>query len=69
MTWWRVDWVHLGELSLLPGSATAAATASMEVRSNKGYISRMDYTFHLAHTTIGWRIDQEQSEFELGYGP
>ena len=67
MTWWRVDWVHLGELTLLPRSA--AATASVEVRSNAGAINRMDYTFHLVDSRVGWRIDREESEFQLGYGP
>jgi len=69
MTQWRVDWVHLGELTLLPGSATATATASMEVRSNAGSNNRMDYMFHLVDSRGGWRIDREESEFQLGYGP
>jgi hypothetical protein len=69
MTWWRVDWVHLGELTLLPGSGTATATASAEFRSNGGALNRLDYTFHLVDTAAGWRINQEQSQFEVGYGP
>jgi hypothetical protein len=73
MTQWRVDWIHLGELTLLPGSATATATAtataSMEVRSNAGDINRMDYTFHLVDSRVGWRVDREESEFQPGYGP
>ena len=67
MTWGRVDWVHLGELTMFPGSARA--TASAEVRSNMGYIDRMDYTFHLVDTSSGWRIDREESEYQPGYGP
>jgi len=64
---WRVNWVHLGELTLLPGSATA--TATVEVRSNAGVIGRMDDTWHVVHTRAGWRIDREKSEFQVGFGP
>ncbi|HEX6506919.1 MAG TPA: hypothetical protein VF221_04735, partial [Chloroflexota bacterium] len=64
---WRVDWVHLGELTLLPGSATA--TASAEVRSDRGTINRMDYRFRLVDTRAGWRVDQEDFNFQPGYGP
>jgi len=67
MTWWRVDWVHLGELTLLPASATV--TAAVEVRSNAGVVDRVDYTWHLVPTRVGWRIDREDFEFEPGYGP
>jgi hypothetical protein len=69
MTWWRVDWVHLGELSLLPESTTATATGSAEYRSNGGDINRVDFTWHLVLTGAGWRIDREESEYQLGYGP
>ena len=69
MTHWRVDWVHLGELTLLPGSATATATGSSEYRSNGGAVNRLDYTWNLVHTHTGWRVDQQESEFQLGYGP
>jgi hypothetical protein len=67
MTNWRVDWIHLNELTLLPGHVTA--TASAEVRSNGGAINRLDYTFGLVQTRAGWRIDRETSAFELGYEP
>lgn len=67
MTNWHVDWVHLNELTLYPGSATA--TASAEFRSNAGALNRMDYTFHLVDTNAGWRIDREESEFQIGWGP
>ncbi|HLJ68918.1 MAG TPA: hypothetical protein VKX16_16315 [Chloroflexota bacterium] len=69
MTHWRVDWVHLGELTLLPGSSTATATGSAEYWSNGGVLNRLDYTWHLLHTTAGWRVSREESEFQLGYGP
>jgi hypothetical protein len=69
MTQWRVDWIRLGELNLLPGSATARATASAEFQSNRGAINRLDYTYHLVRSQVGWRIDQEESNFQPGYGP
>jgi hypothetical protein len=67
MTWWRVDWVHLGELTLLPGSATA--TVSAEFRSNRDAINRVNYTYHLVPSKAGWRIDREDWEFQPGFGP
>lgn len=67
MTWWRVEWVHLGELTLLPGSATA--TVSAEFRSNGGATNRVNYTYHLVHSKIGWRINREDWEFQPGDGP
>lgn len=67
MSWWRVDWVHLGELVVRRGSATA--TGSMEARSNRGVINRVQYTWYLLHLRSGWRIDRETWEFVPGYGP
>lgn len=67
MSHWRVTWVHLDQLTLLPGSADA--TASAEFQSNLGSVNRIDYSCHLVHTSAGWRVDREQSEFQLGYGP
>lgn len=67
VTYWRVDWVHLGELTLLPGSATAGA--SVELRSNTGDISHIDDTFHLVDLKVGRRMEREESEFQPGYGP
>ena len=67
MTRWRVDWVHLGELTLLPGSATA--TAAVQFRSNAGAINRVDDSWHVVQTRAGWRIDREKSEFQPGFGP
>lgn len=69
MTWWRVDWVHLGELTLLPASSTATGTGTAEFRSNAGAINRVDYTWHLVDTRAGWRIAREDLAFEPGYGP
>jgi hypothetical protein len=69
MTQWRVDWIHLGELSLLPGSETARATSSAEFRSNGGAINRLDYAYHLVYSRSGWRIDREEWAFQPGYGP
>lgn len=69
MTWWRIHWVHPGDLMLLPGSTTATATASVQYRSNRGALNRLDYNFHLVDTAAGWRISQEQFQFEVGYGP
>jgi hypothetical protein len=69
MSWGRIDWIHLGALSYLPGSSTATARASAEFRSNGGDISRADYTYGLVRTAAGWRIDREQSDYEPGYGP
>lgn len=67
MTNWKVHWVHLDELTLLPGSANA--TASAEFRSNGSVINRLDYTFHLVRTAKGWRVEHEDSQFEPGYDP
>jgi hypothetical protein len=67
ITHWRVAWVHLGELTLLPGNADV--TASVEYQSNGGAVNRVDDTFHLVDTRQGWRIDLEGSQFENGYGP
>lgn len=64
---WRMDWFHLGELALLPRSATA--TASAQFRSNTGVLNRLDYTFHLVKTAAGWRVDDDQFRFESGSGP
>ena len=32
-------------------------------------IDRTDYTYHLTHTSEGWRINSETFTFEPGYGP
>jgi hypothetical protein len=66
-THWRIDWIHLGTLTLWPGGATA--TASEEERSNGNIVDRGDYTFHLVHTSAGWRVDGWDFHFEPGYGP
>jgi hypothetical protein len=67
MTAWRVDWIHLGELTLGPRRATA--TASAELRSNGGAVDRLDYTYDLVKTGAGWRINAEDFQFEGGSGP
>lgn len=62
-----VDWVHLDTLTFFPGLVTASA--SVEDRSNGGAVNRMDYQFRLVHTSSGWRINSETSNYEPGYGP
>lgn len=63
---WRIDWVHLGELTLSPRSATATAT---EEAKSDGVINRVNYTWKLVRTRIGWRINQEDWTFPSGSGP
>jgi hypothetical protein len=64
-----IDWIHLNELNILPGSTTATATLSKETRNGLGVINRSDETFHLVDTKAGWRIDGWDTQFEPGYGP
>jgi hypothetical protein len=66
--YWKVDWVHLGGLTLFPGRLTATAAASAEY-ANDLTLNRLDYTLHLQRTPIGWRVDRMDSQFEPGYGP
>jgi hypothetical protein len=54
---------------LLPGSETATATVSVEVRSKLGDISRMDYLVHPVHRLAGWRVDREDTKFQPGFEP
>lgn len=63
-----VDWVHLNQLDLLPGSTTATATLTREVHNSAG-INREDETYHLVDTKAGWRIDGWTMHLEPGYGP
>jgi hypothetical protein len=63
---WRVDWVHLGDLTM--DSRGATASASMQASAG-GAISRMDYTYHLVDTPAGWRIDRWNFKWEGGFGP
>jgi hypothetical protein len=64
-----IDWIHLSELNILPGSRTATATLTKETRNRLGIINRVDETYHLVDTKWGWRVDRWDMHFEPGYGP